>query len=128
MLHDVKIAITTDVNGDSADKPAYWPGLCYLEKIILDFGDLAVNMDFVMTTAGHGVTETFFTKANQAAADAIWYPRLLANDAADASAIAATDGNAYWRILLDGIPTVTTAQGGNAKSGVIWLVVDVPAR
>ncbi len=127
MLVDLKVTIDVDATGDSVDSPDWWPGFCYLEAIILDFGTLAANMDFVLTTVGHG-TQTFFTKENQGAADAIWYPRVKCVDGADASALADADGNAYTRILLDSPPIITTADGGVSLSGVMWLIVDVPER
>ncbi len=124
MLHDVQIAITTDGSGNSVDSPSYWPGEGYLVAIFLDVGTLAADMDFTMTSTLRELARTFFAKTDQTNADAVWYPRERQDDGADASALADGDGNAYDLILLDGIPIITTADGGNTTSGVIWFIVD----
>lgn len=129
MLGDMKVSVTVDAAGDGTGEPDWWPGPCYVEAVVLDFGDLALNMDIsIAAVIAGGVSETFFTKANQGAADAIWHPRQKKHDGADASALADADGNAYGRYLLMGKPTVTIADGGVSKSGVVYIIVDIPKR
>ena len=133
MLFDMKFNLVTDVNGDvtvvaGVGSGPWFPGLCYVEMIILDFGNLDVNMDISITTVAHGVVVTHFTKTDQAAADAVWFPMTLGHDAADASQLAVGDGNAYKRIVLDGPPSVVLADGGNVQTGQLYIIVDVPTN
>ena len=123
MLHDLKVSVTTDALGDGTGTPEFWPGMGRLEAVVLDFGTLDANMDITITSAGHGVTQTLLSKTNQGAADAIWYPRVKGVDAADGSALADGDGNAYQEPIVDGPPTVTVADGGNVQAGVFHLLV-----
>ena len=130
MFFDMKFNMICDANGDAtvvadvAPGP-WWPGPCYLRQVILDFGTLDANMDISITTTKYGATITHFTKTDQGAADAIWYPLLKAHDGVDASALADGDGGAYRPILLSGPPSVIVADGGNVQVGEIYLIVDV---
>lgn len=83
----------------------------FLEKVVSVHDDAAATADFTITNES-AVSEAILTKTDQAQADAVWYPRTLANKIADASAF--TD--VAEKIFVTGKFKVVVAQGGNAAT------------
>lgn len=124
MLVDILIPITTDASGDSTDYPGDWPAIGYLECVLYDAGDFDTGADFTLSWDRYSVAETVLTVTNAGTADDIWYPRRAVDDNA-AAAQTLADGD-WTRFLILGRPKVVTAQGGNAKTGALIWVVEVP--
>ena len=118
-MKQVHIALTTDASGDATvtTTPRYTG---FIEKVELNFGTLAADMDFAMTIEG-STSQAFLTVTDQAAADAVWYPRVNLVDGADAAAFAAENAGKYY--LANEALKVTVAQGGNAKSGEVIITL-----
>lgn len=79
-------------------------------------GSGADGIDLTLATANAAGAQTLLVAANTNAS-VMYYPRQDSVKTADASAVAA---NAEMP-MLDGIPTVTIAQGGDTKTGSVTL-------
>ena len=91
----------------------------YLEKIQMDYADGATGADFVITAISP-VVEPVLTVTNAGVADVTWYPRVLANKVADASAF--TD--VAQRIYMNGQLKIVVAQGGASKDFKFLVVIN----
>ena len=87
----------------------------YVEKIELNRGDWAANMDFTFTIDGI-TSQGLLVKANQGAADAVWYPRHTGNKATDATAFT---NRATKYFLNNETVKMVLAQGGDTKTGQV---------
>lgn len=87
-----------------------------LEALIWNKGTGDAGIDFTIATTGADGSGTILTVAN-ANSSIIYYPRTPVVDTSGA-AIAGV----YDTILIDGIPTVTIAQGGATKTGSVILL------
>ena len=92
----------------------------YIEKVMMAYDDGATGSDLILTAVSADVTEAILTKADLGTADAVFYPRTLANKVADGTAF--TD--VAERIFLnDATLTAVIAQGGNAKNFKFVIVL-----
>lgn len=117
-IEEYAVSITTDASGDSTDNPEQTIfGLLY--AVYVDQGTLsdgAADITISYTNRlGESVTLLTLTNVTD---DKMYYPRELLDDNAGADL-----SGVYDPALIAGKVTVTTAQGGNAKSGNVILYV-----
>lgn len=86
-------------------------------------GDFADGVDFTITAEATG--EAILTKSD-VNASAVFYPRAATHTQAGAAALYATGGTAVQDKIAMGNDRVkiVVAQGGNAKSGTIHVLID----
>lgn len=114
----VELGGATDAAGDLTVTSALtYTG--YVEKVVLDFGTWDALMDIALSFENTGVSELWFTKTDQGAADAIWYPRANAVDGADAAAFTAENATKYF--CLGQQIKLVLADGGNVQTGKILI-------
>ena len=81
-----------------------------------------VETGATVTVTCQGVfNKPLLTKSNAGTADTLYYPRDLVHAVADGAALTGTYGGDRCLPLLNGVPRVVIASGGNAKSGEVIL-------
>jgi hypothetical protein len=82
----------------------------------------SVETGATLTVTCQGVfNKPLLTKSNAGTADTLYYPRDLVHAVADGAALTGTSGGDRCLPLLNGVPRVVIASGGNAKSGEVIL-------
>ena len=89
-------------------------GLLFAVKYNL--GDLASTTDAVLSTVNSLAANANILTLTNASASAMYYPKTTAHDNAGA---AQTAVDTYQ--VIDGVPKLVLAQGGNAKTGGVIL-------
>ena len=106
---------TTDSGGDATIK-----GTRSIRGLVMavrwDQGDLASTTDAVLSTVNSLAANTNILTLTDASADAMYYPKTTAHSNAGA---AQTAVDTYQ--VIDGVPQLVLAQGGNAKTGGLIL-------
>lgn len=81
-----------------------------------------VETGATVTVTCQGVfAKPLLAKTNAGTADTLYYPRDLVHAVADGAALTGTSGGDRCLPLLNGVPRVVIASGGNAKSGEVIL-------
>lgn len=122
-----QIDITTTAGGAASPNAALGPDTDastsqgtrvsgHLVAVAVDVGTLASTTDITISGEKAG---TVLTLTN-VAADAVYRPRLPVHD----NTGTAISGAYSAPTLFDELVTVTVAQGGNAKAGTVYLIVD----
>ena len=114
-LKEIRLAITTDGNGDATvTSPETTNGWLY--AVQWDDGDLVDGVDAVLTLSGLGtgadVTVLTLTDTN---VDKWFYPRILEHDETGADLTTRT----FYAI--DGSLKVVVSDGGDTKSGTVLI-------
>ena len=82
----------------------------------------SVETGATLTVTCQGVfNKPLLTKSNAGTADTLYYPRDLVHAVADGAALTGTSGGDRGLPLLNGVPRLVIASGGNAKSGEVIL-------
>ena len=125
MLHDIVLPFTTTAGGAATVTPAFWPGPSKLLAVLYDRGTVDAGADLTISYDLYDVVETLLTITNAGAADVVWYPRRVVqgNTGANLTGLAGGDVEPY---LVMGRPQLVVAQGGNALTGAVILVVQMP--
>ena len=116
-LKEIRLAVTTDVNGDASVSLA--PGTTFngwLYAVQWDDGDLADGVDAVLslTALGTGADVTVLTLTD-ANVDKWYYPRTLEHDETGA------DLSTRTFYVIDGSLKVVVSSGGDTKTGTILV-------
>lgn len=121
---EIHLEVTTDGDGDGTATKALPRGRSYLlEAVDWIDGDFADGVDGTLKAVsrpfGADLTLLTLTDANN---DAVYYPRVLAQDNAGADLDTAGDAQ-YTLQVVDGSLQLTVAQGGATKTGgcVVYL-------
>lgn len=112
----MRISITTAADGTGSGTGDRTISGGRLIGVIYNVGTFDATVDVTLATSGADGSGTILTLTN-ASASAVYYPRVQAvgNTGSALTGI-------YELPLLDGKPTVTIAQGGNAKTGSVVLI------
>lgn len=113
-----RVSFTTSAGGAAT---AVFPHSCYgarLYAVLWTKGTCDNGVDITLSTSGADGSTTVFADVDANSTTA-YYPRVAANAAADASAL-----TWYDLPILDGLVTLTVAQGGNAKSGSMVILYE----
>ena len=120
MIRSFEVEITTAADGSATD---YSTSTAITGKVVgikYAFGDLANTADF--TIIGETSLSPILTYANVPAANAFWTPRILPNKNTDGAAY--TDGVGPAPLVFSERIKITTAQGGNAKTGTMTFYIE----
>lgn len=113
-----RVSFTTSAGGAAT---AAFPHSFYgakLYAVLWTKGTCDAGVDISLATSGADGSTTVFADVD-ANSSIAYYPRVAANATADASAL-----TWYDLPVLDGILTLTIAQGGNAKSGSMVVLYE----
>ncbi|MHC4140382.1 MAG: hypothetical protein ACYSUF_00395 [Planctomycetota bacterium] len=121
------VDITTDASGDSTDYTGWFSGRI-LQIRYVDTDLAAGAADFVMTLENTGAA--VLTLTNQGGTDATWAPRQATHDVAGAASLYAAAGESVEDYIWGAADNVkiVTAQGGDTKSGTIYVTVEHTPR
>lgn len=114
-MRRMRFAITTSAGGAATVTGSQTISGGKLFAVLLNIGTLAATTDITLSTSGADGSGTLLTLTDQSA-NAMYYPRKQAVDATG-SVIAGV----YDTVLIDGIPTITVAQGGGTKAGSVVI-------
>lgn len=114
------IQITTDENGDfvgtlSVKTPAKLYAAQWVD------GDLVDGVDAVLicTQFSPRTLVTTLLTLTDANADALYYPQVTADDG-----VGAEIATAFVHPLVHGVLTLTVSDGGDTKTGALWLYLE----
>ena len=117
-LKELKLYGTTNASGAltvNASTPVF--GLLYAVEWIDGTLDDGGTSTISCQNTASGVANTLLTLANPLSdADAWFYPRVLVHDATG-GALTGTAGGDRTMPIMNGVPRLVIASGGNAKSG-----------
>lgn len=121
-MRRVSTSVTTAADGTASVDTSNITG--FIERIVIDAGDLAAGAaDITITDKTTG--ETILTVTNKAAGVAGFVPRdNIQTEAGADIAAAATSTNVWTRFAVSGKLNIAVAQGGNAKTGKVHVIVD----
>jgi hypothetical protein len=115
----MRLPYTTDASGDvTVDGDRSVLGRLYAVQTDID-ATVANAIDLTISTQGAAGAKTLLT-ITDAAADALYYPRDVVHDATG-TALTGTSGGDRAMPLLDGLPRVVVADGGDTLSGSVVL-------
>lgn len=123
-LRKITVTMTTDASGDAT---ASTVGTTYGRLVAVGYkkGTLDASADITVTDANSGATILSTTDGFAAAATAWFRPTsVITDNAGTAVTAAATAPNVNRDILLTGKVKVGVANGGNAGTGYLYLVID----
>lgn len=118
-MKTINLVGTTDALGDVTITSSE-PLTGFVEKIVMDYDDGDTGADLTFTANNNGIDEALTTVTNAGTADAVWYPRTLANKVADASAFTDVAEKIFVNYATF---KVVVAQGGNAKNFKFVIVL-----
>lgn len=118
-MRKVVLKATTDASGDATVNHVS-NVLGKLYAILYKPGSILTGATVTVTCQGV-FAKPLLTKANAGTADTLYYPRDLVHAVADGAALTGTSGGDRVPPLLNGVPRVVIASGGNAKSGEVIL-------
>jgi len=119
-LHDMVLAVTTDVDGDATTNGDGISGWLYaLEWIDGDMAD-GVDITVTMQSGPSGVAQTLFTGTN-VNDDAWYFPRKQVHD--DTGSGLTYDGTYKVMVspIVAGVPRIVVGEGGATKTGSLIL-------
>ena len=119
MRKRMRIPFTTAADGSASATGSQALTAARLMAVVWNKGTCANGVDVTIATTGADASGTLLAVTN-ADASAVYRPMAATVDASG-NAIAGE----YVEPLMDGIPTVTIAQGGDTKSGSVVLILDI---
>jgi hypothetical protein len=118
-MRKISIKFTTAADGSvTANHVSNVLGKLY--AVLYKPGSILTGATVTVTCQGV-FAKPLLTKANAGTADTLYYPRDIPHAVADGAALTATAGGDRVAPLLNGVPRVVIASGGNAKSGEVIL-------
>ncbi|MEM5773571.1 MAG: hypothetical protein AAGU05_01115, partial [Anaerolineaceae bacterium] len=114
-LNKMEIRVTTAADGTGA-KLGHRSVLGLLYAVQAIDGDFADGVDLTLTCEHKDLSSTLLVKANFDA-DGMYYPRALVNGTEDGAALTGTAGGDRALPIVSGVPKLSIAAGGNAKTG-----------
>ena len=124
MIQPIRLHGTTDALGDATiTSDLKVTGL--LHAVEWTDGDTAAGVDFVLSQVrDNGAADITLLTATNANADAVFYPRYLAQDNAGADLDTAGDAT-YTRAFINGKLKLVIDEGGDKKSGGVTVYYEV---
>lgn len=121
MMRRIKLPITTAADGSATVTSPQISGK--IHSVHYDKEDFADGVDFAVTANATG--ETIWAESN-VNASAIRYPRAATHSTAGVAALYASGGTAVLDkiAIAQDVIKVVIAQGGNAKTGVVTVLVE----
>lgn len=114
-LKEMRLIGTTSAGGAVTINGGHLLGQLYAVRWVVGTFDAGVDAVLTMENAQFSISTTILTLTD-ANASAIYYPRLVVHSEAGA-ALTGTSGGDRELPLLDGVPKLVVAQGGNVKQG-----------
>jgi hypothetical protein len=118
-MRKVLINITTDASGDATVNHVSTI-LGKLYSILYKPGTIATGATVTVTCQGV-FAKPLLTKASAGTTDTMYYPRDIPHAVADGAALTATAGGDRVMPLMNGVPRVVVASGGNGGVGSLIL-------
>ena len=116
-MKDMFFAITTHVSDGTASVTGSQGVFGKLYAVRYTPTDIATGATLTITCGG----KTVPSKANAGTSVAWYYPRDVMNLASSGAALTGTSGYDLCEPILDGVPVVAIAAGGNSKVGNVVL-------
>lgn len=118
-MRKVVLKATTDTSGDATVNHVS-NVLGKLYAILYKPGTIETGATITVTCQGV-FAKPLLTKASAGTADVMFYPRDIPHAVADGAALTATAGGDRVLPLVNGVPRLVVASGGNAKTGQVIL-------
>ena len=120
----VAFKITTNASGAATVNSHAVLGKLY--AIEYQPGTIATGATVTVTCTGpNGSSKPLLTKATAGTSDSWYYPRDLVHAVADGAALTGSSGGDRCGPILQGIPRVVIASGGDTKTGYLYIYYEV---
>lgn len=118
-MRKIILKATTDGSGDATvNHPSNVMGKLY--AILYKPGTIATGATITVTCQGV-FAKPLLTKTSAGTADTLYYPRDLVHAVADGAALTGTSGGDRVPPLINGVPRLVVASGGNGGIGSVIL-------
>lgn len=118
-MKHIVLTATTNADGDATVNGTL-SILGKLYAILYKPGTIATGATITVTCQGV-FAKPLLTKASAGTSDVLFYPRDLVHAVADGAALTGTAGGDRCLPLLNGVPRLVVASGGNVSTGSIIL-------